>query len=118
MLRTGTRKHSNVKIINQKRENLNSFSHCTDEKCGNPEKVGRMASLQFLMSHDFSMTILIFDDFQFSSHCGNPGCRCLPLKPSGLLVLQDQKSMCVLIYSATSGLHSVFLNGQKYTVNL
>ena len=36
---------SNVKIIILKRENQISFSHWTDEKNGNPEKEGRMASL-------------------------------------------------------------------------
>ena len=46
-LRTGTRILSNVKIIISKRENRISFSHWTDEKSGNPEKVGRMASLYY-----------------------------------------------------------------------
>ena len=45
MLRTGTGVLSNVKIIIQKRENRISFPHWADEKSGNPEKVGRMASL-------------------------------------------------------------------------
>ena len=45
MLRTGIGILSNVKIIIQKKENRISFSHWTDEKSGNPEKAGRMASL-------------------------------------------------------------------------
>ena len=45
LLRTGVGLLSNVKIIIQKRENWISFSHWTDEKSGNPEKEGRMASL-------------------------------------------------------------------------
>ena len=45
MLRTGTGILLNVKIIIRKIENTISFSHWTDEKSGNPEKVGRMASL-------------------------------------------------------------------------
>ena len=51
MLRTGTGILSNVEIIILKRENQFSFSHWTDEKSGNPEKVGRMASL-FLSLND------------------------------------------------------------------
>ena len=46
MLRTGFGILSNVKIIIQKKENRISCSHWTDEKSGNPEKAGRMASLQ------------------------------------------------------------------------
>ena len=45
MLRTGIGVLSNVKIIIQKKENRISCSHWTDEKSGNPEKAGRMASL-------------------------------------------------------------------------
>ena len=44
MLRTDTGILPNVKIIIFKTENQISFSHWTDEKSGNPEKVGRMAS--------------------------------------------------------------------------
>ena len=46
MLITGIGILSNVKIIILKKENFISFSHWTDEKSGNPEKAGRMASLQ------------------------------------------------------------------------
>ena len=45
MLRTGIGILSNVEIIIQKKENFILFSQWIDEKSGNPEKVGRMASL-------------------------------------------------------------------------
>ena len=45
---------SNVKMIILKKENRISFSHWTDEKSGNPEKAGRMATLftQLLKTHN------------------------------------------------------------------
>ena len=57
MLRGGIGILSNVKAIIQKREKRISFSHWTDEKSRNLEKVGRMASLPILtncLSQEFT----------------------------------------------------------------